>query len=202
MDEGRGKPEVKVDLIGLTDPVKSPFFGQDETWHTKVWKACRGRCSGCGSRDRLKVYLVVPEEAGGRKTVSNSVLLCRPCEIAKEIARRSPTPASGSETRPINFWVSRRLHQGLSNGIRKDHGFRSIAALVRFLMMKYVQDAGRYDDLEQWQDEGADVKVNVWISREMYQTFKAITDSKGVTVTDTLKGLIKMYEAIDGRVSS
>lgn len=168
---------------------------RQEAWTTRVWEALGGKCSNCGSTDRLKVRMIVPEEAGGQRVVSNGTLLCRTCELAREIGTRVPTPASGEHTRPINFFVSLELHGKLKNGLGREYGFRSVSALVRFLMSQFVADAKRFDDLALYQDGGSEVKVNVWVGRDMYDTFKAITDRNGMTVTDTLKGLIRMYEA-------
>jgi|WetSurMetagenome_2_1015567.scaffolds.fasta_scaffold19125_3 hypothetical protein len=168
--------------------------GSQERWATQVFEACRGRCSNCGSDDRLRVEMIVPETAGGRKLVSNGTLLCRTCTLAREIGERRPYPASGEHTRPINFFVSRGLHNKLGNGLATDNGFRSVSSLVRFLMTRFVGDPDRFDDLEMFQDPGSDVKINVWVDRDIYDRFKAIADRMGMTVTDALKGLIKLYE--------
>lgn len=171
-----------------------------DSWVTRVYESCGGRCSNCGEKERLKVRMIVPEESGGRKTVGNGTLLCRTCELAREISLRVPQPASGERTRPINFFVSSDLHGKLQNGLATSYGFRSVSALVRFLIAKYVGDPNEFDDLEMYQDGGSDVKVNVWVGRDMYENFKAITDRQGATVTDTLKGLIRMYETETRRI--
>jgi hypothetical protein len=163
----------------------------------QVWNET---CVGCGGVDKLRIYALGPESAVGGSSECRGVLLCRTCSIARDLASLPSGPASGDSTRPINFWISRRLHGRLTNGIGRKHGFRSTAALVRYLMTKYVEDSSRFDDLEQWQDSGADVKVNVWVPINMYDSFKAITQNRGLTVTDALRGLIRLYEAIDGRI--
>jgi hypothetical protein len=173
---------------------------RQESWATRVIEACGGRCANCGSDHRLKVRMIVPEESGGKKTVSNGTLLCRTCELAREISLKVPQPASGERTRPINFFVSQDLHAKLQNGLATKYGFRSVSALVRFLMSKYVTDPSDFDDLEMFQDSGSEVKVNVWVGRDIYASFKAITDRDGTTVTDTLKGLIRMYETEAQRI--
>ena len=150
--------------------------GNNERWATNVFEACRGRCSNCGSDDRLRVEMIVPEAAGGRKLVSNGTLLCRTCTLAREIGERRPYPASGEHTRPINFFVSRGLHNKLGNGLATDNGFRSVSSLVRFLMTRFVGDPDRFDDLEMFQDPGSDVKINVWRGRA---DDKWVWDGKG-----------------------
>ena len=172
----------------------------EATWVTQVFERAQHRCSNCGGADRLKAKLIVPESAGGQKTVSNGFLICRPCEMASEIVSRSASPASGSSTRPINFWMSRSLHSKITNGLSHRYGFRSVSSLVRFLMAKYVSDVERFDDVAQFQDEGSDVKVNVWVPRDTYDTFKSLVDKNGLTVTDALKGMIRMYEIQADRV--
>ena len=171
-----------------------------EAWATRVWVACGGKCSNCGSDERLKVRMIVPAELGGRKVVSNGTLLCRTCELADQIGRKVPQPASGEHTRPINFYIGKELHGRLKNGLASDYGFRSVSALVRFLMSTFVADPVRFDDLGMYQGGGSDVKVNVWVGRDVYDRFKAIADSNGFTVTDTLKGLIVMYEVETQRI--
>ena len=174
--------------------------GREEAWATRVWDACGGRCSNCGATDRLKARKIVPEEAGGREVVSNGMLLCRACELAQEIEMTRPQLASGERTRPINFFVGKGLYDRMKGGLTKDRGFRSVSALIRYLMGKFVLDPDRFDDLELYQEGGADVKVNVWVDRDIYGNFKALANRNGMTVTDTLKGLIRMYERESQRV--
>ena len=161
-----------------------------EVMEKKVWARAGGKCESCGLSDRLKIVTHVPE----RFTEMNAMVLCRTCDLAAELSHRDQGPASGVDTRPINFWVSGNLHARLTNGLSKKYGFKSIASLVRYLMSKYVQDVSRFDDVAQWQDSGTDVKVNVWVPRDTYETFKILVEKNGLTVTDALKGLIRMYE--------
>lgn len=180
--------------------LESTVEDRKESWTSRVWEACGGICSNCGSKERLKVRMIVPREAGGKEAVSNGILLCRTCELAREISMKVPQPASGERTRPINFFVSKDLHRKLKNGLAADYGFRSVSALVRYLMSKYVRDAEQFDDLKWYQQGGSDVKVNVWVDRDMYDRFREITTRSGVTVTETLRGLIRMYEAEARRI--
>lgn len=183
-----------------TEILKATPEDRMEAWASRVADACGRKCSNCGSEDRLKVRMIVPEESGGKRVVGNGTLLCRTCELARVISMKVPQPASGERTRPINFFVSQELHGKLQNGLATDYGFRSVSALVRFLMSKFVADTDEFDDLGMYQDGGSDVKVNVWVGRDMYDCFKAITDRQGATVTETLKGLIRMYESEARRI--
>lgn len=183
-----------------TEILKATPEDRQESWATRVFDACNGKCSNCGSEHRLKVRMIVPESSGGQRVVSNGTLLCRTCELAREISLKVPQPASGERTRPINFFVSQELHRKLQNGLATKYGFRSVSALVRFLMAKFVAESDDFDDIDMYQDGGSDVKVNVWVGRDVYANFKAITDRNGTTVTETLKGLIRMYEAETQRI--
>jgi HNH endonuclease len=177
---------AEVEVIGSDLP---------EAWATRVWAAQGGKCSSCGSDQQLKVHRVVPVAMGGSDDlVSNGVLLCRTCEIARDIHHRE-TRVSAEPTRPINFWVSQGLHAKMRDRLNTAYGFRSVSSLVRFLMTKYVEDPNRFeDDLVLYQDSGSDVKINVWVSREVYEAFQRQVQARNVTVTDALKSLIQMYE--------
>jgi hypothetical protein len=185
----------------MADDLELLVRSDADNWVTQVFEHCRNQCSNCGNDDRLRVKLAVPEEAGGQRVLSNAFLICRPCEMASEIVNRSTSPASGQTTRPINFWISRTLYDHVQNGLARKYGFKSVSSLVRFLMSKYVVDSGLFDDIGRYQDDGADVKVNVWVSRVTYETFKSLTDKNGLTVTGALKGLMRMYEIEADRVT-
>jgi uncharacterized protein YpmB len=63
-------------------------------------------------------------------------------------------------------------------------------------MVSYVEDADRFDDLDKYQgSDPADVKVNVWVPADQYQIFHRLVRSKGLTVTDAIKGLIQMFDS-------
>lgn len=162
-----------------------------QSWEKAVWQTHRSRCSNCGAGERLRVKAIVPIEAGGQLVPSNGALLCRSCEMASDSYSKS---SKGENQRLVNFWVSRPLFERLKTGLERHNGFTSMGSLVRYLMAKYVEDESRFDDLELYQDEGADVKVNVWVDRDRYNTFKALLDKRGMTVTDAIKSLIRAYE--------
>jgi hypothetical protein len=151
----------------------------------------KSRCANCGSDEKLREKMIVPEEAKGTRIESNLVVLCRACSLAAD----SAVKAHSKGTRPVNFWVSRELHTRLLNGLGERNGFHSMGQMVRFLMSRYVTDQDLFDDLYQYQDSrAAEVKVNVWVEASEYGTFKTLVDYEGHTVTETLKCLIRMYE--------
>ena len=165
-------------------------------WERKVRHHFRDRCGNCGTEVRLKVRMVIPLDAGGQLRVSNGTLLCRACEMAREASSHRK---GESKSRPINFHVSKDLNDRMEHGIETYNGFHSKAGLVRALMTRYVEENSRFDDLELFQDDAspgsAKVKINIWAPNELYEDFKALADTRGFTVTATLKSLIIMYEA-------
>lgn len=162
-----------------------------EAWEEKVVAKHRGGCVNCGSKYRLAVRQIIPTDAGGRLVESNGVLVCRRCEMA---AQSFLNAAQSDSRRPINFLVSRALYDTLQEGLKASHGFKSMGSLIRYLITLYVEDVNRFDDLEQYQDDGSDVKINIWIDIDVYNDFKDKVSARGLSVTDAIKGLIQMYE--------
>lgn len=109
-------------------------------------------------------------------------------------AEASKKDSKANDQRLVNFWVSRRLFDRIQDGLQTYKAFNSMGSLVRYLISKYIEDESRFDDLELYQDEGADSKLNVWVERDRYDTFKVLLDQRGMTVTDAIKSLIRMYE--------
>jgi hypothetical protein len=161
-------------------------------WIQEVWKEGKGQCSNCGSKDKVHVKMIVPEEAGGKRISSNGYLICRACEMAA--ASVQFVGIEKEKRRLINFWVSAALYERMLNGVQQRHGFKSMGALVRYLMGMYIKEEGLFEDLEQYQEEGMGVKINVWIDKNLYEAFKSRVTAKGNTVTSTVKSLIRMYE--------
>lgn len=160
-------------------------------WAQAVHEKARGQCANCGSEHKVSPRLIVPEQAGGKLLLSNSVLLCRACELASSV---SPKRVGDQGRRLVNIWVSDRLYKRLQE--RRDEGHAtSMGALVRFLMGKYVADQPRFDDISSYQDNGSDVRLNIWVDADLYSTFKTLVDGQGLTVTSALKSLFCMYEA-------
>lgn len=173
------------------EQLNAALAGKEKPFEQQVREACKDRCSNCGGEDRTRVVMIVPVDAGGQHVVSNGALLCRPCEMAAE------SLVSGKrreqDRRILNFWVSRKLYDRIQKSTSTKDGFNSVSSLVRYLMSKYIFDEARFDDLEQYQDSGADVKINVWVDIGSYATFKRLVDKRGMTVTDAVKSLILVY---------
>lgn len=163
-----------------------------DRWIREVWDAHGGRCAGCGSDDHLKEQLVVPEDAGGRRVLANSTLLCRCCEMARAAAAKARR-AGGDVQVPINVWISRPLYDSLRSALRDRGGFSSMGGLVRFMMGLLVEDPERFEDLANYQDRSSEVKINLWVDEALYARFKAVLADRGMTVTDGVKGLVLLY---------
>jgi len=174
----------KIEVIG---PAKERPFD------SIIWEKYKSHCGNCGGQHKLKVKLVVPIEAGGREVESNAILICRACEMAADTA--APLPGEAGERRIINFWVSRHLHNRMTNGMATSRGLKSLSQLVRYLMSSYVTDVARFDDLDRYQDGSSnDVKVNVWVPMDQYETFKRLVNDRGMSVTNAVKSLIQMFD--------
>lgn len=158
----------------------------ERRWTCAVLLQTRSRCRNCGSDDRVRVKMVVPEDAGGQLILSNGTALCRACELAHAVVTQKKKPDADH---PVNFWLSR----GLYDQVKAYNGFSSTSSLVRFLVDRFAAEPGRFDDLPLYQDEGCDVKINAWVPPASYEVFKALVTERGLTVTDALKCLLKMY---------
>lgn len=156
-------------------------------WETETRANCRNRCANCGGTHKLAVYLIVPAEAGGQEIATNAILLCRACKLAQGAVQQNP---DGNTPHLINLWASRPLHTWLTSQTR----FKSASALARYLMELYLSRPETFDDLSLYQESGADVRVNVWVEKPVYDAFKAKVMAEGLTVTDAIKNLLRMYQ--------
>lgn len=179
--------KVDAEIVPGLDPENMTPEQKYALWEQKILERANDKCANCGSTHKVRVKMTVPLGAGGQLSMENGTTLCRACEMAADVVAAS---ASGSAQRPVNFWVSRRLY----DKIKSLNGFKSTGSLIRFLMSKYVTDSKRFDDLSQWQEEGTDVKINVWVDKGVYGSFKTMVNDNGLTVTDALKALVRMYE--------
>ena len=150
------------------------------------------KCCNCGSLDRLKLRLIVPEAIGGKWEENNVTLLCRACEMALDAMTGT---SKNSKSRSINIWVSTSFYKRIQDSLKNKKGFSSIGALARYLMQKYLEDPARFDDLEQYQVLGADNKINIWVDADIYTQFKELVSKRGSTVKDSIISLIAIYNS-------
>lgn len=117
------------------------------------------------------------------------MLLCRSCEYALKMTRKKPQDFS----RAVGIHISRDLHKRLTEHPTLAAKKMSMSSLVQMLIDSYLDNIDNYSDLEMYQDSGADVRVNLWISDNTFHRLKRVVrDLKG-TVTGTVKSLVMMY---------
>ena len=159
-------------------------------WTEAVLVTSGGKCANCGSDHKVSPRLIVPEDVGGRRTLSNSVVLCRACELASGAL---PKRVGSGENRLVTVWVSSALYEGLHRRVQAGHA-KSIGALVRYLMQKYTEAHDRFDDLPMQEAVGS-VRLNIWVDSEEYRVFKAKVNEYGLSVTDAIKAMCRLYDA-------
>jgi hypothetical protein len=179
-------PEKYIELI------KSAEDDPKQQWIRAVWDRSGGICSNCGSDSHLSVRMIVPEEAGGKLVVSNGMIICRTCEVAKAAVEKAKETGD-IPRRPVNVWISRKLYTSLQDSLKSRNGFRSMGPLARYMIGLLVDNPDRFSDLDQYQDRGSDVKINLWLEQEAYESFKQLLNDRNMTVTDGIKGLMLMY---------
>lgn len=163
----------------------------------KLILAAGGKCSNCGSNERLRTRMIVPVEAGGQYVETNYVVLCRTCDMARESL---PNAGSKADTYVVCIWMTHGLRERVEAFLKPKRTFRSWSSLTRYLISKYVSDENRFDDLEQYQDGASETKVTVRVDKEIYETFMVMLKRRGMTVTDALKGMYIMYASSAGQV--
>lgn len=169
-----------------------------EDWKKKVLERDEGACINCGLRDRVAACFVIPPEAGGKLRVSNGVTICRNCRIAADGARVLPQRIDNKT--PINFLIGTSLHKSVLSYARNGSRFGSVSALLRAMISSFITQPELYEDLQNWQDEGSDVKVNGWVDGAQYEVFKNMCHDRGMSYTDALKALLLV--AVEGYVPS
>lgn len=145
------------------------------------------RCANCGNTEFLAHRMVVPKEIGGNDVPTNYILLCKACEFAASLCTRS------DPCRAVNVYLSRELFESVRSTIAVRNGHASISSLARFLVASYMKDQDYYEDVSLYQDEGTDVRANMWLDGDIYDDFKQKVYQQGMTVTQVLKGLLRMY---------
>jgi hypothetical protein len=165
-----------------------------EEWKAKVLDRDGRSCVNCGSEEKVAACFVIPAEVGGTLRTSNGVTVCRECRIAAESSRVLPQRIDNKT--PINFLISRGLHDTVNKYVHNGSKFGSVSALMRSMISSFITQPELFEDLQGWQDEGSDVKVNGWVDGIQYQIFKGMCRNKGISYTDALKALLLV--AVDG----
>lgn len=172
-------------------------FDERQSFQRAVLQRHGNKCSNCGSEDRLRVRMIVPEEAGGVLSVSNGAVLCRTCDMARDSI---PDPSSKNRSFVVSIWMSRKLRDQVEGCIDPTKSFKSWSSMTRYLMSRYVLDEPRFDDLEQYQDNQSETKVTVRVDKATYNVFATRLKIRGSTVTEALRSLYMMYATGAGAV--
>jgi len=165
-----------------------------EEWKTKVLERDGHACVNCSGTEKVAACFVIPVEVGGNVRPSNGVTVCRECRIAAESSRILPQRIDNKT--PINFLISDSLHKTVNKYVHNGSKFGSVSALMRSMISSFITQPELYEDLQSWQDDGSDVKVNGWVDGLQYQIFKGMCRNKGISYTDALKALLLV--AVDG----
>lgn len=168
-------------------------------WKKAVLERDGSRCINCESARHVAASFVIPPEAGGRIKTANGVSLCRECRIAAEGHRVLPQRIDNKT--PINFLVSSRLHEQVEDFVHNKSNFGNISALIRHMISAFITSPELFDDLDMWQDDGSDVKVNGWVDGVQYECFKRLCYDRGLSFTSVFKSLL-LVAITDGQIKS
>lgn len=172
--------------------LQSSEKSKPDAWFRAVWEHYGGKCGNCGTDQNVAVRMVVPVAAGGLWVLTNGVTICRTCEVAQTAVRKAEETGV-TPKRPICVWISRKLYDSLQSSLSKKNGFNSMAGLTRYMMKLVVEHPARFSDLDNYQDRGSDLKVNLWVDAADYERFKGVLADRNLTVTDGIKGLMLLY---------
>jgi len=179
---------IRYDVFGgIVEEVK-------KSWDLEVYERYDHKCASCGTTELLKPQLIVPESRGGQRVITNGVLLCRACTVAKTTQGTALSGLKGN-ARPVNLWVSRELFTRLDAYVRqaaaRQRGLTSRSALLRTIIEEYAANGDRY--LELLIEEPNDVRINFWVDDELYLKFQSRATSEGLTVAGALRSLLVVY---------
>ena len=156
-----------------------------DAFDAQVREEFGGRCGNCGSDDKCRAKLIVPESQGGTKVVTNAMWICRGCELGTG-------PAALPERQLVNLFVSPELHGQILALV----GNGNASSVARHLIGLFLEGPPeRFDDLGYYQDAGTSTRLYVHVDRGTYPEFRARTKAMGLTVTAALIGLFRLYLA-------
>jgi hypothetical protein len=168
-------------------------------WKRSVLERDKSTCVNCERTRHVAASFVIPPEAGGRIRLSNGVSLCRECRIAAEGHRVLPQRIDNKT--PINFLVSRRLHEAVEKFVHEQSNFGNISALIRHMISAFITSPELFDDLDMWQDDGSDIKVNGWVDGVQYECFKQLCYERNLSFTSAFKSLL-LVAINDGQIKA
>ena len=179
----------------MKEPSAGPMSDVDSLreWKDKVLQRDEV-CVNCESAEKLAACFIVPPEVGGHLKTGNGVTVCRECRLKAESARVLPQRIDNKT--PVNFLMSKSLHQVVHKYAHNGSRFGTVSALMRAMISSFITQPELYEDLQNWQDGGSDIKVNGWVDGSQYEVFKSMCRDRGMSYTDALKALLMV--AIDG----
>lgn len=165
-----------------------------ERWEEEIHRS--GACAGCGGREGLKAFMVVPVNKGGKFFSSNGYLLCRRCEMRSWGERKRESYDSS-----ITMYLPEALYRSLIFLLESptDKQLGGIGGLFRLLSTRLVEDPERYADLKLYQFEGgSDVKLYFELPLDTKEALRRKAAEYSMTMTDVLKALGSMYVEAQG----
>ncbi len=147
-------------------------------------------CGSCQRKSHIWPSLLVPIECGGRYLVTNGYVLCRDCRVV--IDQHKGNPAKIHDKVPINFLISRTLHEQAEEFVRRPGGVGTLSLLIRNMISMFVDEPNEFEDIQLFQSEGAHVKVNIWCDAQSYDRFRLACMDRGLSFTEVFKALILM----------
>lgn len=139
----------------------------------------KNTCCNCGSKDRVRPFLIVPKEQGGKEVSSNVALICRRCDMVRKTEAGYETEdklfVGLTVSKPIGEWV---INRG------------KVGDAVRDVIHKFLEATEVYDDLTLYQAEEESIRLNVWLDKEEYAKFKNKVDGINLKIKDVMTGLL------------
>ena len=168
-------------------------------WKKAVLDRDGNTCVNCERASHVAASFIIPPEAGGRIRPQNGVSLCRECRISAEGNRVLPQRIDNKT--PINFLVSKYLHESVERFVHEQSNFGNLSALIRHMISVFITSPEQFDDLDLWQDDGSDIKVNGWVDGIQYEFFKKLCYERGISFTNAFKSLL-LVAINDGQLKS
>lgn len=161
----------------------------DTSFEKIVRERYREKCANCGcdEPERLSVAWIVPIGRGGEKVIDNAVLLCKTCELSKDIDKKD-------NKRPFDLFISRSMHERLQE-LKNIYTATGMTAVVRYIVQKFLDNPDKFEDLSLYQDGNIpEVRLHVWIDESKYDEFREALRERGMTVAEAIKGLILKFD--------
>jgi hypothetical protein len=159
-------------------------------WKKDVLAVSNSKCVNCERKSNVGVFFIVPPEAGGRIRTPNGVALCRDCRIAVENHRVLPGKISNKT--PVNFLISRSLHDRTVEFVQKPGGVGTVSCLIRNMISTFISSPEQFEDIAMFQDNGSEIKINIWATGDDFSKLRSMCQEREMSITNVLKALLLM----------